>query len=118
MTGLARKILVSCVFACMSALPAGAIDSTPRLADPALQARYERLIHELRCMQCQNNSIADSPGGLAEDLRRQVRDLLAQGKTDAEIREFMTSRYGDFILYRPPFAPRTWLLWFAPLLLL
>jgi cytochrome c-type biogenesis protein CcmH len=100
------------------ALSAGAIDTMPDFEDAALQARYERLIHELRCLQCQNNSIADSPGGLAADLRRSVHDLLREGKTDQQIMAFMTGRYGDFVLYRPPFVPRTWLLWLAPVLLL
>lgn len=99
-------------------LPAFAIDTSPEFTDPALQARYERLIHELRCLQCQNNSIADSPGGLAADLRRGVHDQLEQGKSDEEVLQFMTERYGDFVLYRPPFVPRTWLLWLAPVLLL
>jgi cytochrome c-type biogenesis protein CcmH len=67
---------------------------------------------------CQNNSIADSNAGLAADLRREVRDLLLAGKSDAEILRFMTERYGDFVLYRPPFVARTWLLWLAPALLL
>lgn len=98
--------------------PAMAIDTVKEFDDPVLQARYQRLIHELRCVQCQNNSIADSPVGLAADLRRQVHELVEQGKSEAQVREFMTERYGDFILYRPPFAPRTWLLWLAPLLLL
>lgn len=95
-----------------------AIDTAPEFTDPALQARYERLTHELRCLQCQNNSIADSPGGLAADLRRGVRDQLEQGKSDAEVMKFMTERYGDFVLYRPPFVARTWLLWLGPVLLL
>lgn len=106
-------LLMSCAI-----LPAFAIDTAPEFTDPALQARYERLIHELRCLQCQNNSIADSPGGLASDLRRGVHDLLEQGKSDEEVLKFMTERYGDFVLYRPPFVPRTWLLWLAPVLLL
>ena len=108
------------IFACLLAtsLTVSAIDTLPDFRDPALQARYEKLIHELRCLQCQNNSIADSPGGLAGDLRRSVHDLLQQGKTDQEILAFMTARYGDFVLYKPPFVPRTWLLWLAPVLLL
>jgi cytochrome c-type biogenesis protein CcmH len=68
------------------------------LSDPELQQRYRDLTHELRCMQCQNQSIADSPVGLAGDLRREVRELLESGKTDAQIREHLRSRYGDFIL--------------------
>ena len=100
------------------ALTVAAIDTEQDLPTPALQERYDRLINELRCLVCQNNSIADSNAGLAADLRREVRDLLLAGKSDAEILHFMTDRYGDFVLYRPPFAPRTWLLWLAPVLLL
>lgn len=100
------------------ALTVAAIDTEQDLPTPALQERYDRLINELRCLVCQNNTIADSNAGLAADLRREVRDLLIAGKTDAEILNFMTDRYGDFVLYRPPFAPRTWILWLAPALLL
>lgn len=116
MMKLLRKLILICL--CAMAVPAMAIDVSAEFSDPALQARYERLIHELRCLQCQNNSIADSPGGLAADLRRGVRDLLEQGKSDQEILDFMTARYGDFVLYKPPFVARTWLLWLAPVLLL
>jgi cytochrome c-type biogenesis protein CcmH len=96
---------------------AGAVDPV-ELDDPALQARYRELSHELRCMQCQNQSIADSPVGLAGDLRREVRELLLAGKTDDEIRSWMRERYGDFILFRPVFAARTAWLWLAPAVLL
>ncbi len=95
-----------------------AIDTEQDLPSPVLQARYDRLINELRCLVCQNNSIADSNAGLAADLRREVRSLLLAGKSDAEILSFMTARYGDFVLYRPPFVRRTWALWLAPALLL
>ena len=88
------------------------------LPDPVLQERYRALTHELRCMQCQNQSIADSPVSLAGDLRREVRELLAAGKTDAEIREHLASRYGDFILFRPRFTAQTAWLWVTPVLLL
>jgi cytochrome c-type biogenesis protein CcmH len=94
-----------------------AVDIT-EMADPALQKRYRALTHELRCMQCQNQSIADSPVGLAGDLRRQVRELLEQGKTDAEIRQYMVDRYGAFILFRPQFNAQTAWLWIAPGVLL
>lgn len=90
-----------------------AVDPT-ELPDPALQARYHALTHELRCVQCQNQSIADSPVGLAADLRREVRDMLIAGRSDAEIREFMVARYGDFILLRPRLTARTAWLWAAP----
>jgi cytochrome c-type biogenesis protein CcmH len=96
---------------------AWSVDPT-ELSNPALQARYRALTHELRCVQCQNQSIADSPVGLAADLRREVRDMLLAGKTDQEIRDFMVARYGEFILFRPPLAGRTLWLWAAPLVLL
>ena len=95
-----------------------AIDTEAAFPDPVLQGRYEQLIRELRCVQCQNQSIADSPVGLASDLRREVRELIAQGESDAQIKRFMTDRYGDFVLYDPPLTPRTYLLWAAPVLLL
>ena len=85
-----------------------------RLLDHA-QARYETLTQELRCPMCQNNSIADSNAGIAADLRTELRGLIAAGKSDEEIRAFMTARYGDFVLLRPPVRPATWPLWFGPL---
>ena len=96
---------------------AWAVDTT-QLPDPALQARYSALTHELRCMQCQNEAIADSPVDLAADLRREVRDMLLAGKSDDDVRNFMAARYGDFILFRPRFAARTAWLWLAPGVLL
>lgn len=104
--------------AALLATAALAIDSGPAFQDPELQRRYDQLVNELRCLVCQNNSIADSNATLATDLRREVRELIAAGRSDAEIRTYMTDRYGDFVLYRPPVAPRTWLLWAAPALLL
>jgi len=95
-----------------------AIDTEEDLPTPELQARYDSLINELRCLVCQNQSIADSNAGLASDLRREVHSMLLAGKTDTEILKFMTDRYGDFVLYRPPFVRRTLLLWLAPALLL
>ncbi len=95
-----------------------AVDNIDALQDPELQARYETLTRELRCLVCQNQPISDSNAPLAEDLRRQVREMLLSGSSDREIYSFMTDRYGDFVLYRPPFAKRTWLLWLAPGILL
>ena len=83
-----------------------------------MQKRYDGLTHELRCMQCQNQSIADSPVGLAEDLRRDVREQIIAGKTDSEIRDSMVKRYGNVILFRPPFQPSTAWVWLAPFVLL
>jgi cytochrome c-type biogenesis protein CcmH len=93
---------------------AAAIDITV-LPDAKLQARYQALTHELRCMQCQNNNIADSPVGLAADLRRDVREMLLAGKSDDEIRAYMVERYGNVILFTPPLTPSTAWVWFAPL---
>jgi cytochrome c-type biogenesis protein CcmH len=96
---------------------AWAIDEEPAFSDPAMQERYEKLTRELRCLVCQNQTIADSNAGLAGDLRREVRELMEQGKTDDEIDDYLTARYGDFVLYNPPVKPRTYLLWAAPGLL-
>jgi len=100
------------------AAPLLAIDLTPPLPDPVQQQRYVTLIHELRCMQCQNETLADSEVSLAADLRLEVHDLVAQGKSDAEIRDYLVSRYGDFILFRPRVSWRTAWLWALPGLLL
>ncbi|MBM5812644.1 MAG: cytochrome c-type biogenesis protein CcmH [Gammaproteobacteria bacterium] len=110
--------LLALLLVLSAAAPAAAIDSEPAFDDPVLQQRYERLTQELRCLVCQNQSIADSNATLAADLRREVRRLLAEGRTDDEVRAFVTGRYGDFVLYRPPVTQRTWLLWAAPALLL
>jgi cytochrome c-type biogenesis protein CcmH len=101
-----------------AALPARAADAAPAAANPALEARMLRITAELRCLVCQNQTIADSHADLAIDLRQQVRELLDKGKTDAEIIAYMTDRYGDFVLYRPPFKPATALLWVGPAVLM
>jgi cytochrome c-type biogenesis protein CcmH len=95
-----------------------AIDTERAFDDPVLQTRYENLNRELRCLVCQNQTIADSNAPLASDLRREVREMIAAGKTDAEIRTFMIDRYGDFVLYRPRMTAGNFLLWGAPVLLL
>lgn len=82
------------------------------------QARYERLIGELRCLVCQNQSLADSDADLARDLRDEVYGIIQSGKDEAQAIQFLTDRYGDFVLYRPPVRPVTWLLWTGPLLML
>ena len=87
-------------------------------ADPALEKRYEHLIDELRCLVCQNQNLADSNAELAQDLRRQVFEMLESGKSDDEIIDFMVNRYGDFVLYRPPVKSTTLLLWVGPFILL
>lgn len=103
--------------AVLAASTASAIDTEDAFDDPVLNDRYRSLIHEIRCMKCQNQSIADSPIDVAADLRRQVREMMAAGRSDAEIKEYLSSRYGDFILYQPPFKPTTWALWGAPVVL-
>jgi cytochrome c-type biogenesis protein CcmH len=99
-------------------LPALAIDAERAFDDPSMQERYEHINRELRCLVCQNQTIADSNATLAQDLRREVREMLAAGKTDDEIRTFMIERYGDFVLYRPRMTAGNFLLWAAPVLLL
>ena len=89
-----------------------------QMPTPQLEARYLTLIHGFRCMQCQDESLADSPVDLAADMRRQVRDMLLAGKTDEQIRDFMVSRYGYFILFKPPFVAKTAWLWLTPGVLL
>ena len=94
-----------------------AVDPT-QMPTPALEARYRALTHELRCVQCQNQSIADSPGFLAADLDREVRDMLLAGKSDDDVRNFMVARYGEFVLFRPRMSLRNSWLWLTPGVLL
>jgi cytochrome c-type biogenesis protein CcmH len=112
-----RSWVAGAAFAALWVLCAVALD-TSVLPDPALQARYVALTHELRCMQCQNESIADSPVDLAADLRLQVREQLLAGKSDEQIRAWMAARYGEFILFRPRYSWRNAWLWGAPAALL
>jgi cytochrome c-type biogenesis protein CcmH len=102
----------------MLAVVAGAVDTEAPLTDPQLQQRYLDMTHELRCVQCQNEAISDSPVSLAADLRRQVREMIVAGKTDEDIRQYMVERYGEFILFRPRMNLRTIWLWAAPAVLL
>ncbi len=95
-----------------------AADAVPTNADRVMQKRAIELEENLRCLVCQNQTIADSNAELAQDLRRQVREQIAQGRSDAEIISFMVQRYGDFVLYKPPMKATTLLLWFGPGLLL
>jgi len=93
-------------------------EATPLAADPIAEARLKHLALELRCLVCQNQTLADSNAPLAEDLRREVRDMIAKNLTDEEIIKFLVQRYGDFVLYRPPWKATTTLLWIGPFLLL
>ena len=98
--------------------PAPVREAAPLADDPKLEARLVDISQELRCLVCQNESLASSHAELADDLRREVRDLIRQGKTDQEVKDFLVARYGDFVLYRPEVKPLTWVLWFGPFLLL
>jgi cytochrome c-type biogenesis protein CcmH len=93
-------------------------EATPRADDPVVEARMVAIADELRCLVCQNESLASSHAELAEDLRREVRGLIREGKSDTEIKRFLVDRYGDFVLYRPEVKPLTWALWFGPFALL
>src|SRR5262245_45426812 len=101
--------IILLIFAIAASLVLGsawAVDTT-QFDDPQLQARYSHLTHELRCVKCQNQSLADSPSEVASELRREVKNMLLAGKSDDDMREFMVARYGDFILFKPRFAART-----------
>jgi cytochrome c-type biogenesis protein CcmH len=93
-------------------------EAAPLADDPVIEQRMLDISEEMRCLVCQNESLAASRADLAQDLRRELRELIKQGKTDAEIREFMVSRYGDFVLYRPRVSPKTYLLWAGPFVLM
>jgi cytochrome c-type biogenesis protein CcmH len=97
---------------------AEAKDAPPVAADPALEARMQKIAVELRCLVCQNQTIADSPAGLSDDLRREIREQLQRGASDEQVVQYMTDRYGDFIRYRPPVKGSTVALWVGPLVLL
>jgi cytochrome c-type biogenesis protein CcmH len=97
---------------------AHAKEATPAAADPALEARMLKIAAELRCLVCQNQTIADSPAGLSDDLRREIREQLQRGASDEQVVQYMTERYGDFIRYRPAVKGSTVALWAGPLVLL
>ena len=115
---VALLVAVALTFGFAIAPGVAAKEAAPEAADPALEARMVRIASELRCLVCQNQTIADSNASLAVDLRREARALLKQGKSDEEVVAYMTARYGDFVLYRPPLKATTWLLWFGPGVLL
>ena len=106
-------------FAAAPAYAQAAVDAAPiQFHDSAEEARFHALVSELRCVMCQNQSLADSNAQIAHDLRREVLDLMRQGKDDAQVKQFLVDRYGEFVLYKPDVAPATYILWFGPLLLL
>lgn len=101
------------------AMAQAASDPAPlQFNDAAEERRFHALTSELRCVMCQNQSLADSNAMIAHDLRREVLALMRQGRSDAQVKQFLVARYGEFVLYQPPVAAKTWLLWFGPALLL
>ena len=111
------RAFIIAVGLCLAPL-AFAIDADKAFDDPVLQARYEALIAEVRCVTCQNNNIKDSNAFVAQDLRREIRRMIGEGMSDSQIKEFLLERYGDFILYRPRTSGKMMLLWLAPFALL
>jgi cytochrome c-type biogenesis protein CcmH len=99
-------------------IAAQAREAVPLSEDPVVEARMMAISEELRCLVCQNETLAASRAELAEDLRKEVRRLIRENKSDQEIKDYLVTRYGDFVLYRPPVKPTTWLLWFGPFILL
>jgi cytochrome c-type biogenesis protein CcmH len=116
-----RHILTAWLLTSVLGFTAGrgapALDVNGQLEDPALQTRFEDITKNLRCLVCQNESVADSNAQLAGDLRRQVREMLVAGNSDAEIFKFMTDRYGDFVRFNPPLESKTLLIWGAPFIM-
>lgn len=109
----------ACVLFLLLAFSAVAAAFEPiEFRDAAEEARFRELSAELRCVMCQNQSLADSNAQIAQDLRMQVLDLMREGKSDREIKDYLVARYSEFVLYNPPVRPATWLLWFGPGLLL
>jgi cytochrome c-type biogenesis protein CcmH len=97
---------------------AGAREAAPVGQDPAIERRMMVLAQELRCLVCQNQTLADSQAPLAADLRQEIRELMQKGQSDEQIKQYLVARYGDFVLYRPPLRSETWFLWFGPAVLL
>jgi len=112
------KILFSILTLALISSSAYAVDSEEVLDDPVLQARYEKIVGEVRCLKCQNQTIKDSNAFLAGDLRREIRHMLEDGLTDEQIFDFLVERYGDFALYKPRASGKTLILWIAPVLFL
>ena len=113
-----RSLLISVLLLCTITPFVFAREAQPTGDDPAVEQRLHKLSQELRCLVCQNETLADSRADLAEDLRREIREQIRAGKSDKEIINFLTARYGQFILYRPQVTPATYLLWFGPFVLL
>jgi len=116
---MTRKLFLALLFALACSIPAIRADQAQPLGeDPEVEKRLAQLSQELRCLVCQNETLAESRADLAEDLRREIRVQIKAGKSDKEIIDFLTQRYGDYVLYRPVVSPKTYLLWFGPFVLL
>jgi cytochrome c-type biogenesis protein CcmH len=113
-----RRLIIGAALALAFTCSAFAADAPPLAQDPVVEARLVGIAEELRCLVCQNESLAGSRADLAEDLRREIRTLIRQGKTDQEVMDYLVARYGDFVRYRPPLKPSTWLLWIGPFVFL
>jgi len=113
-----KRLILAALLGLGLALPAAANEAVPVGEDPAIEARMVKLAEDLRCLVCQNESLAGSHAELAEDLRREIRQLMKEGKNDKEVVTYLTDRYGDFVLYKPPLKSYTLLLWFGPLIFL
>ena len=111
------KWLIAALTVLCISLPSLAGQAAPLISDSLIEQRFTRIAEELRCLVCQNESLAGSRADLAMELKREVRQLIEEGKTDAEVKEFLVARYGDFVLYRPPVKPTTYLLWAGPFML-
>jgi cytochrome c-type biogenesis protein CcmH len=109
---MVSRLLAALLLLC--ALGAGAREAAPVGEDPAIEHRMMALAEELRCLVCQNQTLADSQADLAADLRQEIRELMKKGQSDEQIKRYLVARYGDFVLYRPPLKAATWLLWFGP----
>ena len=111
-------LMLALVAPTLALAQAGNAVTPPQFTDRAEAKRFHALTEELRCVKCQNQSLADSKAANAQDLRLEVLDLMRQGKTDAEVKHYLVARYGEFVLYRPRVEPTTWLLWFGPAVVL
>lgn len=119
------RVVLLCLVLCMGIIAAHAHQppqaehwQTPTTWSGQTQARYQHLLSRLRCLVCQDESLASSRAPLAADLRRQIQSKIGKGESDAQIRRYLVARYGDFVLYNPPFQPLTWVLWIGPMILL
>ena len=117
-SSLQRSALIFVLLLCLAPLSWAADPAVFQFDDPEKEAQFQRLTQELRCLVCQNQSLADSHADLAGDLRREIHGMIQRGQSDKAIIDFMVQRYGDFVLYRPPVSTRTYALWFGPAVLL